>query len=126
MINVVMHSRVSSSIWITDRVRMGSENKWIRLAAMYSILLLYSLYDTEHIDWWLPSLFTWTKTLAIHSYISTWIHYSASGFAQWIRTHGYHHTQSLHAPTKSIVCRTAYIKHRMHQINGKDTRTRWT
>eukprot|EP01083_Nonionella_stella_P162740 534523_1 len=68
MINVVMHSRVSSSIWITDRVRMGSENKWIRLAAMYSILLLYSLYDTEHIDWWLPSLFTWTKTLAIHSY----------------------------------------------------------
>eukprot|EP01083_Nonionella_stella_P016335 45638_1 len=60
-----------SSIWITNRVRMGSENKWIRLAAMYSILLLYSLYDTEHIDWWLPSLFTWTKTLAIHSYIST-------------------------------------------------------
>eukprot|EP01083_Nonionella_stella_P173452 598359_1 len=31
-----------SSIWITNRVRMGSENKWIRLAAMYSILLLYS------------------------------------------------------------------------------------
>eukprot|EP01083_Nonionella_stella_P195671 720603_1 len=93
MINVVMHSRVSSSIWITDRVRMGSENKWIRLAAMYSILLLYSCITRHRTHRLVAAESLYMDQNLGHPFISTWIHYSASGFAQWIRTHGYHHNR---------------------------------
>eukprot|EP01083_Nonionella_stella_P195672 720605_1 len=96
----VYHLPFGSQIEYAWEVRTNGSD-WQRCIPFY--FSIHALHDTEHIDWWLPSLFTWTKTLAIHSYISTWIHYSASGFAQWIRTHGYHHTQSLHAPTKWII-----------------------